>query len=246
MTTLRVSTDHVNHYYDGLLIQAGVRTHEFVASYARTHFPSGTPVLDVASGTGALAKRMHDTGLRVSCTSWNERSAVPLTTYKIDLDHKFGVANVGGVPYPLVTAIEIIEHLENPAQFLRSCHDLMTNDGLLILSTPNVECAAARLQWLVRGCPYIFDIDEVKRNRHISMMWRQGLEHLIWLAGLDIVERHFVEDSDPPKTLRGYFKRALYWLVERLSSGEVGGSTRLYVLRRSVRQPTIAGPDDVH
>jgi 2-polyprenyl-3-methyl-5-hydroxy-6-metoxy-1,4-benzoquinol methylase len=242
MTTLSVA----GQYYDGLLIQAGERTHQLATSYAKAHFAPGTPVLDVASGTGALAKRMSDCGLRVSCTSWNGRCAESLTTYKLDLDHKFAVADVGGAPYPLVTAIEIIEHLENPAQFLRSLREIMAPDGRLILSTPNVECVAARLQWLVRGCPYIFEVDEVKRNRHISMMWRQGLEHLIWLAGFDIVERHFVEDADPPKTARGYLKRALYWAVSRCCRGELSGSTRLYVLRRSERPVKIAGPDDVH
>ncbi len=39
--------------------------------------------------------------------------------------------------YDGVIAGEILEHLEDPMSFLRDCRDLLTNDGVLILSTPN-------------------------------------------------------------------------------------------------------------
>ena len=36
-----------------------------------------------------------------------------------------------------IIAGELIEHLENPYQFLRDLHPLLTDDGLLVLSTVN-------------------------------------------------------------------------------------------------------------
>ena len=231
--------------YDGLRIQAEVETHRFVVSYARAHASSGSRVLDLAAGQGALSKQLADAGFQVSCTSWNGKCQVPIPTYELNLDLPFSLADVGGAPFPLVCAIEIIEHLENPTGFLRHCHGLVASGGTLILSTPNVESAAARLQWLVRGCPRIFDVGEVQTNRHISMMWRQGLEHLIELAGFRIVERHFLSTVPLRRTLRTVVKQLIYRAMEYALPGDTRGSTRLYVLAPSTA-PKTAGPEQVY
>jgi len=128
----------------------------------------------------------------IACTSWNSECRVPIPTYALDLDHPFGPTDVGNQRFPLVCCIEIIEHVENPAAFLRSCESLLDDNGRIVLSTPNVESAAARLQWLVRGTPLSFSGDEVRQNRHISMLWREGLEFLIEQAGLRVCEKHLV------------------------------------------------------
>ncbi|OGD93348.1 hypothetical protein A2697_03330 [Candidatus Curtissbacteria bacterium RIFCSPHIGHO2_01_FULL_41_44] len=39
--------------------------------------------------------------------------------------------------FDTLIAAEIIEHLENPAQFLRGARQILKNNGILIISTPN-------------------------------------------------------------------------------------------------------------
>ena len=39
--------------------------------------------------------------------------------------------------FDAITATEILEHLEKPAQFLKNCHELLKKDGILVISTPN-------------------------------------------------------------------------------------------------------------
>jgi len=166
--------------------------------------------------------------------------------YELNLDVPFSVDEVGGAPFPLVCAIEIIEHLENPARFLRDCRGLVSAGGTLILSTPNVESATARLQWLVRGCPRIFDTGEVRNNRHISMMWRQGLEHIIALAGFRILGRHFLSTDLPHRTPLAVVRQLLYKAMEFALPGDTRGSTRLYVLCPADSPAASAGPEDVY
>lgn len=233
-------------FYRDLRIQADLETHQAVVAHALKHLPRGTSVLDVAAGQGALAQQLIDAGYDVSCTSWNDECRAPATVYRVDLEQPFSVDAVGGRRYPLVCCIEIIEHLENPFQFLRNCADLVEPGGRLLLSTPNVESAAARLQWLIRGSPLIFSGDEVTRNRHISMMWREGLEYLIGLAGFTIAERHFLGSFPPNRGPLSTIKRLVYALMQATLAGDTRGTTRLYVLRPSGRSPRRPLADEAY
>ncbi len=115
----------------------------------------------------------------------------------------------------------------------------------MVLSTPNVESAQARLEWLLRGCPYIFDGAEITENRHISMLWRQGLERFIELAGFDIAHKHLTGRFRFNNALQAALKRPVYWAMKELLPGDLRGTSRVYVLRRSARVPRVLGAEDV-
>lgn len=231
--------------YDGLRIQADVESHQHVVDYVR-RMPRGVRVLDIAAGTGALAKQLLDVGCRVECTSWDDRVAIPVPTYRIDLDVPFTADDVGGAVFDVVTCVEVIEHVENPSALLRSVRGLLRPDGRAIVSTPNVESAQARLQWLIRGCPFIFSKQEVERNRHISMMWREGLEFLMGRAGFDIESRHLLAPARIRSAFQSLVKRPLYSVMDRVLPGDTFGETRLYVLRPASRGAHKSGPGDVY
>jgi len=42
-----------------------------------------------------------------------------------------------GSSFDTIVAGEIIEHIENPASFLKGCHKILKDDGQLLLTTPN-------------------------------------------------------------------------------------------------------------
>jgi SAM-dependent methyltransferase len=217
--------------YGGLRIQADVEVHRFVSAYASNNVGAGKSALDLASGNGALGQQLLDAGLDIACTSWDGQCQLPVPVYPLNLDHAFTPESVGGRCYDLVCAVEIIEHVENPAGFLRSCAAVLAPGGRLIVSTPNVESAAARLQWLVHGYPQIFSAEEVSGNRHISMMWRQGIDYLVREAGLVLEEKHLlgpVWGAGRPSLP----KRAVYALMQRLLPGDPAGNSRLYVMRK--------------
>ncbi len=47
---------------------------------------------------------------------------------------------LGGRPFDVIVAGEIIEHLENPGLFLRACRPLLSAEGSLIITTINAYC----------------------------------------------------------------------------------------------------------
>lgn len=111
--------------YAGRAVQADIETHKYAVEYVSKNFPIGTPVLDLAAGQGALSKARLDTGYVVACTSWNDKVDLPIQTFKLNLDLLFSPVDVGQRCYPVICGIEIIEHLESPAQFLRSCRNIL-------------------------------------------------------------------------------------------------------------------------
>lgn len=233
-------------FYGDLRIQSDIAAHEFVTRYALSNLQREGRILDIATGEGALARQLLDGGMRVSVTTWNDKCRVDVPMFRVNLDHPFVLSDVGSLPYDLVCCIEIIEHLENPARFLRDAARLIVPGGTIILSTPNVESAQARLQWLTRGYPSIFGEAEVKKNRHIAMMWRHGLEHLIDLAGLDVIEKHLLGRFSMRPGLRSVAKRLAYAAMGMFLPGDIRGTTRLYVLRAGERVSGCQGPEDVY
>jgi SAM-dependent methyltransferase len=231
--------------YDGLPVQAEVEVHKFALQAARRLARSGAHVLDIAAGHGALSKALIDAGFNVACTSWNENVGLPIPRYRIDLDKRFESDDVGARQYDLICALEIIEHVENPAQMLRSISGVMQEGGILILSTPNVESAQARLEWLLRGCPYAFSGAEIVENRHISILWRQGLESFIHLAGFDIVQRQMLGAFRFSGPVQAVVRRILHSIMRNLLPGDLEGASRAYVLKKTTRSIRILGAEDV-
>jgi SAM-dependent methyltransferase len=172
-----------------------------------------------------------DQGYAVSCTSWNGKVQAPVPeVFVVNLDKDFGVTDVGGKQFPCVLAIEIIEHLENPAAFLRNVHGLLADQGILILSTPNIESALSRIQVALRGFPSAFSSEEVRKNRHIAMLHRHLLEYFFEKAGLIIRECHFVpKETYKLDGLRALLKHALLVLLRRIMRGQTEGACRIYV-----------------
>lgn len=75
-----------------------------------------------------------------------DAEAIRLASIEAAPNTKFGVANLedifGDEPYDegeydVVLALDILEHLWNRTQFLRSIHRVLKDDGLLLLSVPN-------------------------------------------------------------------------------------------------------------
>jgi SAM-dependent methyltransferase len=232
--------------YDGLEIQADVDTHRFVVGVAGRMCAPGASALDIGAGAGALSKQLVDAGLSVSCTTWDDRVRLDIPKYPLDLDYAFGPDKVGGVPFDLVCCVEVIEHVENPAALLRSCRAVVAPSGRVVLTTPNVESAPARLQWLFRGCPLMFQTQEVVRNRHISMLWRQGLEFQIDRAGFEIVEKHLIGQPNFRSGLQRVVKGLAFRLMRGLFSGELDGESRIYVLAPKATAAKAHGPGDVY
>lgn len=88
----------------------------------------------------------------------------------------------GSRSYDVITMWDLLEHLRDPAGTLRKLAGALREDGILVLSTPDVESLPARLmgeKWL--GWQL--------RNEHLHYFSHATLERLLNAAGLEIIKR---------------------------------------------------------
>jgi len=142
-------------------------------------------VLDVGCGTGAWLQRLAGNGFK--------------NLYGIDADlSQFGIAGaqvfqmdldtdelpLAGRPFHLITAIEVIEHIENTGRLFRLVESHLKDDGVFLLTTPNIHSLHSRLRFLLRGELQFFD--EKADRTHIKPFVFTGLRRMLAKHGLRI------------------------------------------------------------
>lgn len=205
--------------------------------FVAAHVPKEVRVVDLASGTGAFLARLRDHG-------YGNLAAVELnldgfrvegvTPHRVDLNSSF--ADVLPRDAGLVSAIEIIEHLDCPRQFLRSLHVLLAGDGYLLLTTPNVAHWLGRLRFLISGELRQFQRRDYDYQRHISPITAVQLRLMFEEIGFEIVA------STTAGTFFGPLKRAIFWPLEKLAGGDV----LIYLVRKSAGSTSSAGRDSFY
>ncbi len=204
--------------------------HAEVERLAAARVPPPASVLDLGCGEGAWAERLMRRGYSLTCADRaTERFRLEGARFvALDLDREFAGA-LGG-PFDLVTAIEVIEHLERPTDFLRQCAALLHARGRLVLTTPNVEGVGARLRFLATGELRMFGEDaRLNDPTHISPMHTLLFRRLCARAGLRVLEHHA---AGGPAATR-WSSRLLAGLVAPFVRGYKGGSCHVYVLARA-------------
>jgi SAM-dependent methyltransferase len=87
-----------------------------------------------------------------------------------------------------VVASEIIEHLENPRQFLRQVFSILKPGGQLILTTPNVDNAFSRAMLVRFGTFNGFRQQQYAIDGHITPLPLMVLRNAMAEAGFNILE----------------------------------------------------------
>ncbi len=102
---------------------------------------AGKSALDVGCGAGLLAEPLARLGASVTAIDAApeliEAAKAHAAGQGLSIDYRaIGVEDLSGT-FDLVTAMEVIEHVADPAAFVRALAARLAPGGLLILSTPN-------------------------------------------------------------------------------------------------------------
>lgn len=103
---------------------------------------AGKTALDVGCGAGLLAEPLKRLGAAVTAIdAAPENIAVArehAATSGLAIDYRAGgVEAVAGERFDLVTCLEVIEHVADPAAFVAGLAGALADGGLLVMSTPN-------------------------------------------------------------------------------------------------------------
>jgi len=115
--------------------------HEYVgerilARYVR----KGMRVADLGAGPGAMAARLNSLGCDVVAVDRDSKAfeaSVPHLC--LDFNEPDFASRLGPGEFGLVTAIEVIQHVESSIGCLRNVGRLLALSGVAVLKTPNIE-----------------------------------------------------------------------------------------------------------
>jgi 2-polyprenyl-6-hydroxyphenyl methylase/3-demethylubiquinone-9 3-methyltransferase len=114
----------------------------------------GKSALDVGCGAGLLAEPLARLGAKVTAVDASaELIAVArehAAAMGLEIDYRAGAVDELKGQFDLVTCMEVIEHVADPAAFAKALAKPLAPDGLLILSTPN-QTSRSRLMMIVLG-----------------------------------------------------------------------------------------------
>jgi 2-polyprenyl-3-methyl-5-hydroxy-6-metoxy-1,4-benzoquinol methylase len=176
--------------------------HDSLLAHIPQSIARDAPILDVGCGTGAWLARLHGQG-------FSNLTGLDLDMQQVGVDgvkvhqadlNKPDWAGLTG-PYKLITAIEVIEHIENIGVFLDRLEALLAPDGVILLTTPNVESLASRLRFLVLN--ELKQFDTLGDPTHIFPVLTHTLPRFLARRSLYEVERWGFPEGGRTTTSRG-------------------------------------------
>ncbi|MFK7973795.1 MAG: bifunctional 2-polyprenyl-6-hydroxyphenol methylase/3-demethylubiquinol 3-O-methyltransferase UbiG [Rickettsiaceae bacterium] len=121
---------------------------EYVLTKINDHFISAPfaklSLLDVGCGGGLISVPMHKAGLNVTGLDANQQNVTAAkenaNKYRLDINfiHNTVEQHAGSNnKYDVILCLEVIEHVDNPTEFLLNLASMLNQGGLLIISTIN-------------------------------------------------------------------------------------------------------------
>ena len=154
---------------------------------------AGCEVLDVGCGGGILCEAMVHRGAKVTGIDMGEAplavARLHLLESGLEVDYRKACAEEfareHGGRFEVVTCLEMLEHVPDPASVIHACHDLLKPGGYLFLSTINRNPKAYLLA--VVGAEYILRL--LPRGTHDYRKFLRPSEIARWgrESGLDLV-----------------------------------------------------------
>lgn len=171
----------------------------------------GKNILDAGAGEGAFCSQLRFFGAKVEACDLNplQFKAEKIECKKADLNGKIPYRNDS---FDYVVSLEVIEHLENPHNFMSELKRVVKKDGLVIISTPNVAHISSRICYLLFGSfVYFWPARYRKFNHHINPLFRWEMEEMIVNLGMNIKNILYNEGKLAPLFMPFYQNRMIYF-----------------------------------
>lgn len=140
-------------------------------------------ILDVGCGNGVIGNALKRKGVIVHGIEPSEVGA-SIACQKLDLVHQGPYETSPFIQskdeYEVVMAFHVIEHLDDPIDFIKKCYAVLKNNGLLLVSTPDFEGPMAKIY----GEKFRLLHDET----HISLFGAIGLISALTDEGFSVIK----------------------------------------------------------
>lgn len=173
----------------------------------------GKEILDVGCRDGTLAEKMKEIGnkvegVEISDFSIKKAREKGINVYDLDLNSSW--AGKIQKKYDVVFAGEVIEHLFETDSFLQNARNVLKDDGVLILSTPNLASLGRRILLLLGKNPVIEFNTKEGHAGHVRYFVYDTLKYVLEDNGFEISEftSEVINISKSGRCRSGFFARA--------------------------------------
>jgi SAM-dependent methyltransferase len=181
------------------------------SQYIGRFIEQGSAVLDFGAGTGELVARLRELGVDADGVEYSKK-AVEAAEKNYDLKLSLSLEDLRlqrNRKYDIIVALEVVEHLPEPAKVLKKLHALLKPGGKLYLTTPNRAGLKARL----KRCRWA----EARKPFHLVLFNYSSLRMVLKECGFRSVD--YLRFS--PLTVHSIGKMALHRVLQLL--GLYGG-----------------------
>jgi hypothetical protein len=208
--------------YRGIPIHAADSVHEFVTGLLQERLRPGARIADLGAGHGALSLRLRDAGFEVVAFELDRSDWLvsDIRCHQCDFNVSLKPIEAHG-PFAAICAIEVIDHLENPINFLRSLADPRRFNGpLLVMSMPNPLDTFSCIAMFTRGIFSWAGPAQYDGGGHISVLphWLVA-EHLKHI-GVANQEWQFLAPYRHPVAWKSVLYKGVAGMRRLLSRGE--------------------------
>jgi 2-polyprenyl-3-methyl-5-hydroxy-6-metoxy-1,4-benzoquinol methylase len=148
-------------------------------------------LLDLGSGVGSWAPRLRSAGARELVALDPSASAIAIAAEQYDTAvlgtiEATELQDVGGEPFDVIVAGDVLEHLVDPWQALEKLRSWSAHDGLLAVSVPNLRFYRLLGNLLLRG-DFEYERWGVRDWTHLRWFTRNSLDHALRRSGWEPV-----------------------------------------------------------
>ena len=174
-------------------------------------------LLDVPAGEGALSARLSEAGFQVqACDLYPEIFKVRgIEVRRGDLSTALPYNDS---EFKYITCLEGLEHIENPHQAIREFARILSPDGHLVISVPNILNIEERVKWLLNGYTSHFKPISQEHLRMRHEQWGEKEEVVLHINPIAYTELRYILEKYGFDVLCAYRDKPkpniwLYWPI---------------------------------
>lgn len=138
-------------------------------------------IVDVGAGYGTFCEVLKETNTFKKVIAVEPSTGLAKTCEEKGIETiNTPIEKVSLINVSVVTNFEVIEHLFDPEEFVRACADVLPKDGILVITTPNIE--GFELKMLKKLSPNIGGPD------HLNYFTPYSISYLLEKCGFEVLE----------------------------------------------------------